>query len=104
MSDPAQPLRKIRYAVVGLGHIVQVAVLPAFANAENSQLVALISSDPERQQELSVKCGVKHMCSLRRSRFSRRQKWRKLKQSKPLSATTIPRARQNDVLGAPALP
>jgi predicted dehydrogenase len=46
--------RKIRYAVVGLGHISQVAVLPAFAHAqENSELRALISSDPTKLTELS---------------------------------------------------
>ncbi len=39
--SPAAP--KIRYAVVGLGHIAQVAALPAFANARrNSQLVAVL--------------------------------------------------------------
>jgi hypothetical protein len=38
--------RTIRYAVVGLGHIVQVAVLPAFAHAtRNSQLVAVVRGD-----------------------------------------------------------
>ena len=41
--------RKILYAVVGLGHIAQVAVLPAFAHVRtNSQLVALVSGDPEK--------------------------------------------------------
>ena len=33
--------KKIRYAVVGLGHIAQTAVLPAFKHAENSELPAL---------------------------------------------------------------
>ena len=47
--------RKIRYAVVGLGNIAQVAVLPAFAHAsENSELVALISSDTEKQRVLAA--------------------------------------------------
>jgi predicted dehydrogenase len=33
--------QKIRYAVVGLGHIAQIAVLPAFAHARrNSALTA----------------------------------------------------------------
>lgn len=46
--------RKIRYAVVGAGNIAQVAVLPAFAHArENSELVALISSDPVKRVELA---------------------------------------------------
>jgi hypothetical protein len=39
---------KVRWALVGLGHIAQVAVLPAFRHAaENSELVALVSSEPE---------------------------------------------------------
>ncbi len=40
--------KKIRYAVVGLGHIAQVAVLPAFKNAaRNSEIGALVSDDAE---------------------------------------------------------
>ena len=36
----------IRYGVVGLGHIAQVAVLPAFKNAKkNSVLAALVTGD-----------------------------------------------------------
>jgi predicted dehydrogenase len=45
--------RKIRYAVVGLGYFAQAAALPAFAQAENSELVALVSDDPEKLTELS---------------------------------------------------
>lgn len=44
---------KIRYAVVGLGHIAQSAVLPAFRNArKNSRLVALVSGDQNKLQSL----------------------------------------------------
>jgi glucose-fructose oxidoreductase len=50
----------IRYAVVGLGHIAQVAVLPAFRNAKNSKLVALISSDEKKMKVLSKKYGVEY--------------------------------------------
>jgi predicted dehydrogenase len=51
--------RKVRYAVVGLGNIAQVAVLPAFAHAkENSELVALVSSDTDKLRELSKKYDV----------------------------------------------
>lgn len=42
----------IRYAVVGLGHIAQNAVLPAFQNAPNSELTALISDDPKKLKQL----------------------------------------------------
>ncbi len=50
---------KIRYGVVGLGHIAQVAVLPAFAHAENSELTALVSDDPEKLEKLGRKYRVK---------------------------------------------
>src|SRR5678815_1669833 len=46
--------RKIRYAVVGMGYISQAAVLPAFQHARrNSELTAIVSDDPEKQEELS---------------------------------------------------
>lgn len=51
--------RKVRYAVVGLGHIVQAAVLPAFEHAKrNSLLAALVSGDPRKQAELGRRYGV----------------------------------------------
>src|SRR5436190_4619925 len=44
----------VRYAVVGLGHIAQIAVLPAFAHARrNSRLVALFSDDETKRRELT---------------------------------------------------
>ncbi|HKU46225.1 MAG TPA: Gfo/Idh/MocA family oxidoreductase [Burkholderiales bacterium] len=53
------PKKQIRYAVVGLGHIAQVAVLPAFANARrNSRLAALVSGDALKREQLSRKYGV----------------------------------------------
>jgi len=49
----------IRYAVVGLGHIAQVAVLPAFAHARrNSTLVALVSDDLRKRRDLSRRYRV----------------------------------------------
>ena len=46
--------KKVRYAVVGLGWFGQAAVLPAFANAaDNSKLVALVTGDPVKADELS---------------------------------------------------
>lgn len=56
--------KKIRYAVAGLGHIAQTAVLPAFKAAqENSELAALISSDSEKLDFLGKKYHVKHLFS-----------------------------------------
>jgi predicted dehydrogenase len=49
-----KPGERIRYAVVGLGHIAQVAVLPAFAHARrNSRLVAVVSDDRTKRREIS---------------------------------------------------
>jgi glucose-fructose oxidoreductase len=53
------PRKQLRYAVVGLGHIAQVAVLPAFGNARrNSRLAALVSGDPVKLEELGAKYHV----------------------------------------------
>jgi predicted dehydrogenase len=51
--------KKIRYAVVGLGHISQAAVLPAFKHAENSELAALITGNPEKDRKLSERYKVR---------------------------------------------
>ena len=49
----------VRYAVVGLGHIAQVAMLPAFAHARrNSRLAALVSDDRAKLRELSKRYRV----------------------------------------------
>jgi len=45
--------KRVRYAVVGLGHIAQAAMLPAFAHAtQNSELVALVSGDAVKRRKL----------------------------------------------------
>jgi glucose-fructose oxidoreductase len=55
--------KQVRYAVVGLGHIAQVAVLPAFANARrNSRLAALVSGDPVKLESMSEKYGAEKTC------------------------------------------
>jgi predicted dehydrogenase len=50
--------KRIRYAVVGLEHIAQTAVLPAFEHAENSKLAALVTGNPEKNRKLSGRYGV----------------------------------------------
>src|SRR5580698_7777697 len=53
--------KKIRYAVVGLGHIAQNAILPSFVHArENSELTALVSDDPAKLRVLSRRYGVRN--------------------------------------------
>ena len=52
----------VRYAVVGLGHIAQTAVLPAFAHARRSSaLCALISDDPAKLRKLGARYRVDHL-------------------------------------------
>jgi glucose-fructose oxidoreductase len=54
----------IRYAVVGLGHIAQAAVLPAFGHARrNSRLTALVSDDPRKLGALGRQYGVGNLYS-----------------------------------------
>jgi predicted dehydrogenase len=53
LSDP-----KIRYAVVGLGHLSQTAVLPAFEHTENAELCALVSRDEAKRNRLAQRYGV----------------------------------------------
>ncbi|MEK2645748.1 Gfo/Idh/MocA family protein [Bdellovibrio sp. BCCA] len=61
MSD-----KKIRYAVVGLGNIAQVAVLPAFKGASaNSELTALVSGDDDKLKTLGKKYKVKNLYNYR---------------------------------------
>lgn len=61
MASRSQP---VRYAVVGLGHIAQAAVLPAFRHARrNSRLDALVSGDPAKLRILSRRYGVARACS-----------------------------------------
>ena len=54
---------RIRYAVVGLGHIAQVAVLPAFKSARNSELFALVSGDSRKLRVLGKKYRLEHLYS-----------------------------------------
>jgi glucose-fructose oxidoreductase len=55
--------KQVRYAVVGLGHIAQIAVLPAFGNARrNSRLAALVSGDAVKLGALGKQYGAEAAC------------------------------------------
>jgi hypothetical protein len=57
---------KIRYAVVGLGHIAQVAVLPAFRHAKrNSTLASIVTDDRTRRREIARKYELDQTYSYR---------------------------------------
>lgn len=49
--------------MVGLGHFAQAAVLPAIAQLEDVELVALISSSRHKLDELGKRYGVRALCS-----------------------------------------
>lgn len=63
-TESAASAKTVRYAVVGLGHIAQIAILPAFAQArQNSTLGALVSDDPEKLRKLSRRYGINRVCT-----------------------------------------
>ena len=63
-AAPSSPLPKrsasppVRYAVVGLGHIAQTAVLPGIAHAKGSVITALVSDDPLKLRTLARRYRV----------------------------------------------
>ena len=60
-SKSAPPLR---FAVVGLGHIAQAAVLPAFRHARpHVELTALVSGTSAKLKKLGRRYGVEHLVS-----------------------------------------
>jgi len=63
MNGKSNSRKKIRYAVVGLGHLAQVAILPAFKSARSSELVTLVSGDTQKREELGKKYGLEQVYS-----------------------------------------
>jgi predicted dehydrogenase len=50
--------KRIGYAVVGLGHIAEVAVLPAFRHSQKAKLVAVVSGDERKAKRLARRFGA----------------------------------------------
>jgi predicted dehydrogenase len=46
--------KRVGYAVVGLGSISQVAVLPAFARSKKTRLIAVVSGDKEKAKKFAA--------------------------------------------------
>jgi predicted dehydrogenase len=53
----------VGYAVVGLGHIAEKAVLPAFHHAKKSRLISLVSGDANKAQRLARKFHATQHCT-----------------------------------------
>lgn len=51
-------LKRVGYAVIGLGHISQRAILPGFRLARRSKLIALVSGDPKKAKRLAMQFGA----------------------------------------------
>lgn len=51
--------RKVRYAIVALGDIVQEAMLPGVKHTGNSEVTAFVTGDPEKAERLGQRYGVK---------------------------------------------
>lgn len=60
---PMKTPKRVGYAVVGLGHIAEHAVLPAFRHAKKSRLVALVSGDAAKAKRLAKKFGASSHCT-----------------------------------------
>lgn len=63
MASPGKSSESIRYAVVGLGHIAQVAVLPAFKTAKHSHLTAIVSGNAGKRKKVGKKYRVEQTYS-----------------------------------------
>jgi predicted dehydrogenase len=50
--------KRIGYAVIGLGHISQRAILPGFRHAKRSKLIALVSGDGNKAKRLAAQFGA----------------------------------------------
>jgi predicted dehydrogenase len=63
-GTPPSRNKAVRYAVIGLGHIAQAAVLPAFKHARrNSVLAALVSGEQKKLRTLGRRYAVERLCS-----------------------------------------
>jgi predicted dehydrogenase len=64
MKRRAKSARPIRFAVVGLGHIAQAAILPAFRHARpHVELSALVSGTKAKLKALGRRYRVEHLAS-----------------------------------------
>jgi predicted dehydrogenase len=55
-SDP--PDKRLGFALVGIGHLALEQLLPAFAEAHNARLVALVSGDRKKADTIAAQTGV----------------------------------------------
>jgi len=56
---PLPPGMRIRYAVVGLGHLALEEIIPALGSCKKSKLTALVSGSPEKMKKVAAQYGIK---------------------------------------------
>jgi predicted dehydrogenase len=56
---PMPPDQRIRYAVVGLGHLSLEEILPSLSSCKKSKLTALVSGSPEKMKKVAAQYGIK---------------------------------------------
>src|SRR5690349_21106299 len=60
--------RPLRFAVIGLGHIAQTAILPAFFHARSHvTLAALVSGTPAKLKRLGKRYRVRNLASYQKA-------------------------------------
>jgi predicted dehydrogenase len=56
---PLPPDGRVRYAVVGLGHLALEEIIPALTSCKKSRLTALVSGSPDKMKKVAAQYGVK---------------------------------------------
>lgn len=56
---PMPPDQRVKYAVVGLGHLALEEIIPAFGSCKKSKLTALVSGSPEKMKKVAAQYGIK---------------------------------------------
>jgi predicted dehydrogenase len=56
---PLPPDGRVRYAVVGLGHLALEEIIPAMVACKKSRLMALVSGSPDKMKKVAAQYGVK---------------------------------------------
>lgn len=55
---PLDPEKRVRFALVGLGHLTLNELLPAFAECKYAKPVALVSGDPAKAKKVAAQHGI----------------------------------------------
>ncbi|WP_374164022.1 Gfo/Idh/MocA family protein [Arcticibacter sp. MXS-1] len=58
LPTPLSPAKRIRYALVGLGHLTLEELLPAFASCKYSKVTALVSGDAAKAAKVAGQYGI----------------------------------------------